>query len=105
MEKGYHALDIDFEIPEILEQDIADFLRNLNEEGRNLADCHEEEIRNVLNECSEFELLTDSQISLLREYYCRSGIYRAGAGRCGGYSIREPKAKKNTGAEPRYMKT
>lgn len=52
MEKGYHALDIDFEIPEILEQDIADFLRNLNEEGGNLADCHEEEIRNILNECS-----------------------------------------------------
>ena len=48
MEKGYHALDIDFEIPEILEQDIADFLRNLNEEGGNLADCHEEEIRNIL---------------------------------------------------------
>ena len=48
MEKGYHALDIDFEIPEILERDIADFLRNLNEEGGNLADCHEEEIRNIL---------------------------------------------------------
>ena len=41
MEKGYHALDIDFEIPEILERDIADFLRNLNEECGNLADCHE----------------------------------------------------------------
>ena len=92
MEKRYHALDIDFEIPEILEQEIADFLRNLNEQGGNLADCYEEEIRNILNECSEFELLTDSQISLLRDYYCRGGIYRAGAGRCGGYSVWEPKA-------------
>ena len=92
MKEGYHALDIDFEIPEILEQDIADFLRNLNEQGGNLANCYEEEIRNILNECSEFELLTDNQISLLRDYYCRGGIYRAGVGRCGGYSIWEPKA-------------
>ena len=92
MKKGYHPLDIDFAIPEILEEDIVGFLKNLNEEGGNIADCYEEEIRNILNGCGESDELKDEQIALLREYYCRGGIYKARAGRCGGYSVREPKA-------------
>ena len=35
----YRALDIDFEIPQILEDGIHDFLENLNENDGTLADC------------------------------------------------------------------
>lgn len=58
MRSRYHALDTGFKIPEILKRDINEFLKNLNEEGGDLADCYEEEIRNVLNECLESESLT-----------------------------------------------
>lgn len=71
----YKKLEINFPIPQILEKDIEDFLFNLNNKNGNLADCYEEEIRNVLNGC-EFDL-TDEQITQLRNYYCKGGIYES----------------------------
>lgn len=69
----YRALDIDFEIPQILEDGIHDFLKNLNENDGTLADCYEQDIRNTLNGCDD--CLTKEQDKLLRDYYVRGGIY------------------------------
>ena len=74
--KRYKALETDFEIPELLQEDIDNFIQNLNEKGGTLADCYVEEIRSVLNGCDE--TLEEGQIALLREYYVRGGIYEAG---------------------------
>lgn len=74
--KKYKTLEIGFEIPELLQEDIDNFLRNLNEKGGTLADCYVEEIRNVLNGCDE--TLEEGQIALLRDYYVKGGIYEAG---------------------------
>lgn len=69
----YRALVIDFEIPQILEDGIHDFLKNLNENDGTLADCYEQDIRNTLNCCDD--CLTKEQDKLLRDYYVRGGIY------------------------------
>lgn len=69
----YKKLEIDFEIPYLLENSIENFLIDLNERGGRLADCFEEDIRSTLNGCDL--CLTSDQILLLREYYCRGGIY------------------------------
>lgn len=71
----YKKLNIDFEIPELLEDSINDFIVNLNEHNGDLKDCYEADIRNTLNGCDL--CLTAEQISLLREYYCRGGIYKS----------------------------
>ncbi|MCM1543595.1 MAG: hypothetical protein NC121_20415 [Blautia sp.] len=69
----YRPLEIDFEIPEILQSDIDEFIWHLNNENGNLRDCYEAEIRNILNCCDED--LTEEQIQVMRDYYCRGGIY------------------------------
>lgn len=74
--KKYKALEIDFKLPELLQEDIDNFVRNLNEKSGSLADCYEQEIRNVLNGCDD--TLEEGQIALLREYYVKGGIYKAG---------------------------
>ena len=71
--KTYKALEIDFEIPEILQDNIELFVKDLNERNGRLADCYEAEIRSLLNGCDGD--LSEEQILLLREYYCRGGIY------------------------------
>lgn len=76
MSREYKELEIDFAIPEILQQDIDDFLHCLNEEGGSLADCYESEIRNILNGCDT--CLSYEEVELLRDYYCRGGIYVTG---------------------------
>ena len=74
----YRELHIDFPIPEILQRDIDEFLQNLNEEGGNLRDCYEAEIRNILNSCVDCDgELTEEQIELLRNYYCKGAIYKS----------------------------
>ena len=75
----YKPLEIDFEIPEILQRDIDEFLEELNERSGSMADCYEQEIRNILNGC-DFTL-TEEQIELLRNYYCRGGIFIAESNR------------------------
>lgn len=69
----YKKLNIDFEIPEILSDSIDDFIEYLNGGGK-LGDCYEEDIRSTLNGCDL--CLTESQIDLLRQYYCKGGIYK-----------------------------
>ena len=69
----YTKLEINFEIPELLQDSINDFIVNLNEHNGNLADCYVADIRNTLNGCEE--CLTPEQIDMLRQYYCRGGIY------------------------------
>lgn len=60
-------------MPDDLNEQIDEFLYNLNNEGGNLADCYEQEIRTTLNCCEDD--LAEEQILLLRNYYCRGGIY------------------------------
>ena len=69
----YQKLEIDFEIPYLLENSINEFLVDLNEHGGRLADCFEEDIRSTLNGCDL--CMTPEQVQLLRGYYCRGGIY------------------------------
>ena len=69
----YEPLKINFDIPEILQRNIEEFIQNLNERNGNLADCYEEEIRSLLNYCDAD--LNENQIELLRAYYCKGGIY------------------------------
>lgn len=69
----YKKLDIDFEIPELLEEGINGVLKDLNERNGYMADCYEQDIRNTLNGCDL--CLDEEQIELLRDYYCRGGIY------------------------------
>lgn len=71
----YKALTIDFWIPEILSEDIEGFLKDLNERQGILADCWQEEIRNILN-CYE-EDFSEEQVEILRNYYCKGGIYES----------------------------
>ena len=71
----YRKLDIEFDIPELLKEEIDSFLEYLNTGGRlGLADCYEEDIRSTLNGCDL--CLTDEQVQMLRDYYCRGGIYK-----------------------------
>ena len=70
----YKKLKIDFEVPEILTESFDDFVKNLNEQNGNLADCYEQDIRNTLNGCDE--CLTEDQINILRNYYEKGGIYK-----------------------------
>lgn len=70
----YKKLKIDFDIPEILEDSIDDFVKNLNEQNGSLADCYEQDIRSTLNGCDE--CLTEDQINILRNYYVKGGIYK-----------------------------
>ena len=71
----YKKLNIDFEIPELLSDGIDGMIHDLNENEGRLADCYQEDIRNTLNGCDT--CLDDEQIELLRNYYCRGGIYES----------------------------
>ena len=69
----YKALTIDFNIPNILEEDIDEFVTALNN-GVELVDCYEQNIRTDLNGCDL--ILTPEQDRILRDYYVRGGIYK-----------------------------
>ena len=72
----YKALEIDFPIPDVLQEDIDAFLDDLNNKGGRFADCYESEIRSILNSCKDsFSELTPEQDEVLRNYYVRGGIY------------------------------
>ncbi len=71
----YKPLPLDFEIPEILENTINDFIDNLNNKNGNLEDCYRTEIRSILNGCDL--CLSENQIDMLRNYYQKGGIYNA----------------------------
>lgn len=69
----FKPLTLNYNIPEILQDNINLFIKDLNERNGQLADCYEEEIRSILNGCDED--LDEEQIGLLRWYYCKGGIY------------------------------
>ncbi len=69
----YKELKINFEIPEILDRNIKEFVDDLNNNNGNMADCYTEEIRSLLNGCDT--CLTYEQIRMLRDYYYGGGIY------------------------------
>ena len=71
----YEPLKIDFEIPEELQYDIDRFLDHLNNGDGKLEDCYRTEIQCALNWCVRERLLSDEQITLLRDYYQHKGIY------------------------------
>ncbi len=71
----YTPLNIDFEIPEILQNSRDEYINNLNHQNGNLEDCYRAEIRNILNGCDL--CLNTHQINLLRDYYQKGGIYNA----------------------------
>ena len=71
----YKPLNIDFEIPEDLQQTIDEFLHCVNYNNCSCEDCYRAEIQCALNWCKRERLLSDDQIELLRNYYQRGGIY------------------------------
>lgn len=72
IEKRYKKLEIDFPIPDILSNDIDEFVNALNS-GTTMADCYEQNIRSDLNGCDL--VLTEEQDLLLRNYYVKGVIY------------------------------
>lgn len=69
----YKALEIQVSVPELLTDTIDEFLFELNERDGMLADCYEQEIRNLLN-CYD-ECIPEDIRATLRDYYVRGGIY------------------------------
>ncbi len=77
MIKKYKLLSIDFSIPDDLSDIINQYVDYLNDSDHTSIDYYETEIQLTLNWCFRNSLLTDEQISLLRNYYQRGGILEA----------------------------
>lgn len=75
--KKYKALEIDFKIPEDLQDMIDQYVKYLNESDHTSIDYYETEIKMILNWCYRETLLTDDQIELLRDYYENGEILKA----------------------------
>lgn len=72
----YKKLDIDFDIPEELNDSIEQLLRFLNTSPHpERDDCERTEVLMDLNWCFREKLLTDEQIDLLKKYYVKGGIH------------------------------
>lgn len=69
----YKALELDVKVPELLTDTIDEFLFEINERDGMLADCYEQEIRNLLN-CYD-ECIPADTWKELRRYYVHGGIY------------------------------
>lgn len=74
----YKALPIDYEIPEELEREIADYIDNLNNDNGSAEDCYRTEIMCLLNWCYRDKILPEEKIDELREYYQYKGILKHG---------------------------
>ena len=72
----YEKLEIDFAIPEDLEEAIDIYVNVLNTQERPADDCYRSEIMVILNWCYRERLLTDEQLKMLRDYYVHKGIHR-----------------------------
>lgn len=75
MQEEYKALDVDFEIPYCIQEDIINLLKYLNSgEDPRSADCY---ISNLKSDINSYDLdLSLEQQDILRNYYCRGGIFR-----------------------------
>lgn len=72
----YQKLNIDFAIPEELENEIDEYINALNTMEKPPHDCFQAEIMVILNWCYRENILTNEQIKLLRDYYEHGGILR-----------------------------
>lgn len=71
----YKELEVSFPISDIIQNDIDHILEELNSGKKaNLADCYMSELYNELNNSIGYDL-TEEQAGILRQYYCRGGIY------------------------------
>ncbi len=75
MRKGnkiYKRLEVDFELPDYLEEEIEAFLNHINNENGLSEDCYRVEIQLMIRDTPSF---TAEQKQLLYNYYARGGIY------------------------------
>jgi len=73
----YHPLLIDFSIPEDLSDIIDEYVDYLNNSDHSSIDYYKTEIQLILNWCYRESLLSEDNITLLRDYYQRDGILEA----------------------------
>ncbi len=74
--RPYKALDIDFAIPEDLQDSIDKFLKYLNTDETGLTeDCYRTEIDCDINHCASDGMISGEQVKILKEYYVWRGIY------------------------------
>ena len=74
LNRQYHRLTIDFDIPEDLSNTIDEYVDYLNNSDQSSKDYYTTEIQMILNWCYRESLLSDDKIQLLREYYQYGGI-------------------------------
>lgn len=72
----YKKLEIDFELPELLEDAIDKFVEYINTTNGSCEDCYRDEIDFFIKDCMMTHSLTDDQIKIIREYYVWKGIYK-----------------------------
>lgn len=70
MEKEFRKLDVDFNIPPILEESIQGLMQEVKSGGL-CVDCWQDDIRASINICLNDGLLSEDQGELLRSYYYR----------------------------------
>lgn len=68
----YKRLEIDFELPETIEDDIEEMLEYMNNGGQ-FPDVYMDNLRSDLN-CYKIDF-EDYQVEMLKDYYCRGGIF------------------------------
>lgn len=70
MEKVFKRLDVDFDIPPILEESIQGLMQEVNSGGL-CVDCWQDDIRASINICLNDGSLSEEHGELLRSYYYR----------------------------------
>ncbi len=72
----YKKLEIDFEIPEELDEKINEFVNYINTDEKHLSeDCYRTEIACILKWCND---LSSDKIEQIKDYYVWGGIYDRG---------------------------
>ena len=71
----YKKLDIDFELPPLLEAAIDRFVDYINTTNGSCEDCYRDEIDFFTKDCMMTHSLNDEQIDIIRRYYVWGDIY------------------------------
>jgi hypothetical protein len=72
MNNVFKKLDIDFELPLLIEEDIQEMLDYLNDGGL-LPDVY---IDNLKSDLNSYKIdFSEDQLKKLKDYYCRGGIF------------------------------
>ena len=74
----YKPLDVDFEIPEYLQEAIDNYIRCLNHEKASCYDCYITELDLCIRDAWEEGYYSDEQREILRDYYRWHGILKSG---------------------------